>query len=108
MNIPSGGTVAFVGHSGCGSELWLSFFFNLVSECIAESTALALLARLYDPDEGQVFLDNRDVRQLNIEWLRSQIGYVDQEPVLFSGSIEDNIRLGKLNATEVRLLADHH
>ena len=79
-----------------------SFLIDLVSVFIVESTALALIARLYDPDRGQVSLDGRDVRQLNIEWLRSQIGYVGQEPVLFSGSIEDNIRLGKPNATEVR------
>ncbi|CAF4872982.1 unnamed protein product, partial [Rotaria magnacalcarata] len=48
-----------------------------------------------------VLLDGRDIRKLNIEWLRSQIGYVGQEPVLFSGTIEDNIRLGKPDATEV-------
>ena len=84
--------------------MWASFFIDLTSVFIAESTALALIARLYDPDGGQVFLDGRDIRQLNIEWLRLQIGYVGQEPVLFSGSIEDNIRLGKPNATEVRFL----
>ncbi len=46
-------------------------------------------------------LDGQDIRELNIEWFRSHIGYVGQEPVLFSGSIEDNIRLGKSNATQV-------
>jgi ATP-binding cassette subfamily B (MDR/TAP) protein 1 len=50
-----------------------------------------------------VLLDGQDIRQLNIEWLRSQIGYVGQEPVLFSGTIEDNIRMGKQHATEVIL-----
>jgi ABC-type multidrug transport system fused ATPase/permease subunit len=49
-------------------------------------------------------LDGRDIRQLNIEWLRSHIGYVGQEPVLFSGSIEDNIRMGKPDATDVNVV----
>jgi ABC-type multidrug transport system fused ATPase/permease subunit len=49
----------------------------------------------------KVLLDGRDIRELNLEWLRSQIGYVGQEPVLFFGSIEDNIRLGKPDATHV-------
>ncbi|CAM4807361.1 unnamed protein product [Rotaria magnacalcarata] len=83
ITIPSGKTVALVGHSGCG-----------------KSTTLALITRMYDPDSGEVLLDGQDIRQLNIEWLRSHIGYVGQEPVLFSGTIEDNIRMGKPHATE--------
>ncbi|CAM4745047.1 unnamed protein product [Rotaria magnacalcarata] len=83
LTIPSGKTVALVGQSGCG-----------------KSTIFSLIIRMYDPDDGQVLLDGRDIRKLNIEWLRSQIGYVGQEPVLFSGTIEDNIRLGKPDATE--------
>ncbi|CAF5213624.1 unnamed protein product, partial [Rotaria magnacalcarata] len=75
LTIPSGKTVALVGQSGCG-----------------KSTIFSLIIRMYDPDDGQVLLDGRDIRKLNIEWLRSQIGYVGQEPVLFSGTIEDNIR----------------
>ncbi|CAF1474750.1 unnamed protein product, partial [Didymodactylos carnosus] len=82
MKIPSGKIVAFVGYSGCG-----------------KSTVVSLIPRLYDADVGQILLDNHDIRTLNIEWLRSQIGYVGQEPVLFSGTIEDNIRLGKPDAT---------
>ncbi|CAF3338444.1 unnamed protein product [Rotaria socialis] len=83
LTIPSGKTVALVGQSGCG-----------------KSTIFSLIIRMYDPDDGQVLLDGRDIRKLNIEWLRSQIGYVGQEPVLFSGTIADNIRLGKPDATE--------
>lgn len=76
---------------------------------------------MYDPEYGQVrnneikfiliicfdfkiLLDGRDIKQLNLNWLRSQIGYVGQEPVLFSGSIEDNIRMGKPDATDVSII----
>ena len=58
---------------------------------------------MYDPDFGKILLDGQNIRDLNIEWLRSRIGCVGQEPVLFSGSIADNIRMGKPNATNVRL-----
>ena len=54
-----------------------------------------LLLRYYDPLEGQVLLDGQDIRGLNIRWLRSQIGYVGQEPVLFSGSVNENIARGR-------------
>ena len=54
-----------------------------------------LLLRYYDPLEGQVLLDGQDIRELNIRWLRSQIGYVGQEPTLFSGSVEENIARGR-------------
>ena len=54
-----------------------------------------LLLRYYDPLEGQVLLDGQDIRELNIRWLRSQIGYVGQEPVLFSGSVNENIARGR-------------
>ncbi|CAF0985129.1 unnamed protein product [Adineta steineri] len=83
ITIPSGKRVALVGHSGCG-----------------KSTILSLICRMYDPDSGKILLDGQDIRDLNIEWLRSKIGYVGQEPILFSGSIEDNIRLGKSDATQ--------
>lgn len=68
--------VALMGESGCG-----------------KSTILQLILRLYDPDQGQILLDGHDLRDLDLEWLRSQIGYVGQEPVLFAGSIRDNFRL---------------
>ncbi len=53
-----------------------------------------LLLRFYDPMSGSVMMDNQDIRSLNVRWLRSQIGYVGQEPVLFAGTIEENIAYG--------------
>ncbi|CAF0800398.1 unnamed protein product [Adineta ricciae] len=83
MKIPSGKTVALVGASGCG-----------------KSTTIQLIQRFYDPEEGLVLLDGRDIKTLNVAWLRSHIGIVSQEPVLFTGSIEENIRFGKPDATD--------
>ncbi|XP_018431833.1 PREDICTED: ATP-binding cassette sub-family B member 5 isoform X2 [Nanorana parkeri] len=77
LRISSGQTVAFVGSSGCG-----------------KSTSIQLLQRFYDPLQGAVMFDNVDVRQLNVQWLRSQIGIVSQEPVLFDCSIAENIAYG--------------
>ncbi|TMW46661.1 hypothetical protein DOY81_008256 [Sarcophaga bullata] len=82
LTIKPGQTVAFVGPSGCG-----------------KSTTLQLMQRFYDPLEGTVKLDGRDLRNLNVAWLRSQIGVVGQEPVLFATTIEENIRYGKPNCT---------
>ena len=59
-----------------------------------------MIQRFYDSNDGQVLLDGKDLKELNVTWLRSHIGIVSQEPVLFAGSIEDNIRLGKSNATD--------
>ncbi|CAM9794283.1 unnamed protein product, partial [Heterosigma akashiwo] len=73
-----GQTVALVGPSGGG-----------------KSTAMALLLRFYSPDKGQVLLDGRDIRDLNLGWLRRQVGYVGQEPVLFAGTIRENIVYGE-------------
>lgn len=69
-----------------------------------ESTTIQLIQRFYDPEEGQVLLDGRDIRTLNVAWLRSHIGIVSQEPVLFTGSIEDNIRFGKQDATDEEVI----
>ncbi|GAB9470853.1 hypothetical protein Gpo141_00008086 [Globisporangium polare] len=82
LKIPSGKTVALVGVSGCG-----------------KSTAIALIERFYDPLQGQVLLDGHDLRDLNLSWLREHISLVSQEPVLFMGSIADNIGGGKRGAT---------
>jgi ATP-binding cassette, subfamily B, multidrug efflux pump len=73
-----------------------------------KSTLVNLIPRLYDVSEGKVLVDGVDVRELAQENLRSKIGYVSQKSVLFSGSIADNIRYGKENATdeEVRRAAD--
>lgn len=78
LKIRSGQTVAFVGPSGCG-----------------KSTTLQLMQRFYDPLQGMISLDGCDIKNLNVAWLRSQIGVVGQEPVLFATTIEENIRYGK-------------
>lgn len=74
---------AVVGQSGCG-----------------KSTIFQLLMRFYDPDEGRILLDGVDLRDLDLNWLRSQIGYVGQEPVLFATTIKENLLFGKENASE--------
>ncbi|XP_023668841.2 bile salt export pump-like isoform X1 [Paramormyrops kingsleyae] len=76
--VKSGETTAFVGASGAG-----------------KSTAIQLIQRFYDPEEGMVTLDGHDIRGLNIQWLRSLIGIVEQEPVLFATTIAENIRYGR-------------
>ncbi|KAG8559745.1 hypothetical protein GDO81_017438 [Engystomops pustulosus] len=82
MIIKSGVTTAIVGPSGAG-----------------KSTTIQLIQRFYDPDEGMVTLDGHDIRSLNIQWLRSLIGIVEQEPVLFATTIAENIRFGNDSAT---------
>ena len=83
LSIDAGQTVALAGPSGCG-----------------KSTLVALLERWYDVDGGALLLDGADVRSLSVRWLRSQIGLVSQEPVLFSGSIRWNIGLGAAGGAE--------
>jgi ATP-binding cassette subfamily B (MDR/TAP) protein 1 len=56
--------------------------------------------RFYDPDEGRILLDGYDLRELDLAWLRNQIGYVGQEPVLFATSIKENLKLGYEQATD--------
>uniref|UniRef100_A0A8B9VU49 Bile salt export pump n=1 Tax=Anas zonorhyncha TaxID=75864 RepID=A0A8B9VU49_9AVES len=84
MVIKAGETTAFVGASGAG-----------------KSTTIQLIQRFYDPTDGMVSitLDGHDIRSLNIQWLRSQIGIVEQEPVLFATTIAENIRYGRDEAT---------
>ncbi len=83
LNLDPGRMVALVGPSGAG-----------------KSTIAALLLRLYDPDDGTVRLDGLDLRELDAKWLRSRIGTVAQEPVLFSTSVAANIRYGRPDATD--------
>jgi len=59
-----------------------------------------MLGRLYDPQGGRILLDGKDLKDLDPEWLRQQIGVVAQEPLLFSSSIADNIRYGRAGATD--------
>ena len=75
MSLQPGKTLALVGSSGCG-----------------KSTIVSLLERFYDVQSGSLKVDSNDLRDLNIRWLRRQIGIVSQEPVLFDRSIADNIR----------------
>ena len=83
LSVSAGQTFALVGASGCG-----------------KSTVIQLLQRFYDPDSGEVLVGGRDVRTLNVKWLRQQIGVVSQEPVLFDSTIAQNIMYGKEGATE--------
>ena len=79
VDIKPGQTLALVGPSGCG-----------------KSTVVSLMERFYDVSSGSMKLEGKDIRDLNIGWLRSQVGIVSQEPVLFDASIADNIRYGAL------------
>jgi ABC-type multidrug transport system fused ATPase/permease subunit len=67
---------------------------------VGKSTLAALLCRLYDPTEGQIFLDGVDLRKISLESLRSHIGYLSQESVLFNATVRENIRFGRLDATD--------
>ncbi|XP_051998618.1 bile salt export pump isoform X2 [Xyrauchen texanus] len=80
--VKAGETTAFVGPSGSG-----------------KSTTIQLIQRFYNPKEGMVTLDGHDIRGLNIQWLRSLIGIVEQEPVLFATTIAENIRYGRPGVT---------
>ena len=79
VSVKPGQTLALVGPSGCG-----------------KSTAVSLVERFYDPVTGNVTLEGTDIRDLNLSWLRRQIGIVSQEPVLFDATIAENIRYGAL------------
>jgi len=79
--------VALVGPSGCG-----------------KSSAVQLLERFYDIDSGSITLDGNDLWDLNIGWLRRQIGLVSQEPKLFAMSVRENIAAGAPDATEEQII----
>ncbi|XP_054720793.1 ATP-dependent translocase ABCB1-like [Uloborus diversus] len=83
LKIRTGETVALVGPSGCG-----------------KSTIVQLIQRFYDAERGSVEIDDNDVKELNVGWLRDNIGLVGQEPVLFSTTIAENICYGKAGATQ--------
>lgn len=61
---------------------------------------MQLLERFYDPTSGNLTLDGIDIKDLDMKWLRNNIGYVGQEPVLFATSIRENLRYGKETATQ--------
>jgi subfamily B ATP-binding cassette protein MsbA len=83
LEVPPGRTTALVGPSGAG-----------------KSTVFGLVPRFIDPEEGQVLLGGVPVRELTLESLRGAIGFVGQQPFLFSATIADNIRMGRLDASE--------
>ena len=56
--------------------------------------------RFYDPDQGRITLDGVDLKELDLFWLRGQIGYVGQEPVLFAATLKENLLFGKEDATD--------
>ena len=83
LDIRAGDTIALVGETGSG-----------------KSTIVNLACRFYEPTEGAILVDGVDYRERSLLWLHSNLGYVLQTPHLFSGTIEENIRYGKLNATD--------
>lgn len=88
LKIPAGTTVAIVGETGAG-----------------KSTLVNLACRFFEPTGGQILIDGRDYRERSQLWLHSNIGYVLQNPHLFSGTVMDNIRYGRLDATDEEVYA---
>ena len=88
LDVPAGTTVAIVGETGAG-----------------KSTLVNLACRFFEPTQGRVLIDGRDYRERSQLWLHSSIGYVLQTPHLFSGSIRENIRYGRLDATDEEIVA---
>ncbi len=87
FHIEAGQRVAIVGPTGAG-----------------KTTLASLLVRFYDPQNGAIKIDGHDIRSLSLQCLRNQLGLVLQEPMLFSGSIADNIRYGRLAATQDEII----
>jgi len=87
LHIPAGTNVAIVGETGAG-----------------KSTMVNLICRFFEPTEGEILIDGKDYRERSQLWLHSNIGYVLQNPYLFSGTIRENIRYGKLDATDEEIM----
>jgi ATP-binding cassette subfamily B protein len=83
LHIPAGSNVALVGHTGSG-----------------KSTIVNLICRFYEPTSGNILIDGKDYKERSITWLHSNLGYVLQTPQLFTGTILENVRYGKLDATD--------
>lgn len=86
LKVPQGTNVAIVGETGAG-----------------KSTLVNLVCRFFEPTEGQVLIDGKDVRERSVGWLHSHIGYVLQTPHLFSGTVRENLMYGKEDATQEEL-----
>jgi ATP-binding cassette, subfamily B, bacterial len=87
LTIPQGQTIAIVGETGSG-----------------KSTTVNLLCRFYEPTKGELRIDGQDYRTRSVGWLRHHIGYVQQTPFIFSGTIKKNIAYGKLDATDDQII----
>lgn len=87
LSVKKGTTVALVGETGSG-----------------KSTIINLLCRFYEPTSGEILIDGINYQERSLGWLRHNIGYVLQAPHLFSGTIKDNIRYGKLDATDEEII----
>ncbi|MDF2880618.1 MAG: transporter ATP-binding protein [Clostridiaceae bacterium] len=83
LKVKKGETIALVGETGSG-----------------KSTIVNLICRFYEPNSGEILIDGKDYRERSLLWLQSNIGYVLQSPHLFSGTIRDNIKYGKLDASQ--------
>ena len=88
LHIPAGETIALVGHTGAG-----------------KSSLGKLVARFYEFQEGDLLIDRKDIRTFNLQSYRHHLGTVPQVPFLFSGTVADNIRYGKPEATDEEVLA---
>ncbi len=88
LDVPAGTTVAIVGETGAG-----------------KSTLVNLACRFFEPTAGRILIDGKDYRERSMLWLHSSIGYVLQTPHLFSGSVKENIRYGRLDATDEEIVA---
>ncbi len=88
FRIEPGETIALVGPTGAG-----------------KTTIVNLISRFYDVQQGKIYIDGHDVKQVSIESLRRQMGIMTQDNFLFSGTVADNIRYGKLDATEEEIIA---
>ena len=83
LKIKAGSSVALVGHTGSG-----------------KSTLVNLICRFYEPTSGEILIDDKNYKDRSITWLHSNLGYVLQTPQLFTGTIMENVRYGKLTATD--------
>lgn len=88
LKVPKGSTVAIVGETGAG-----------------KSTLVNLACRFFEPTKGRILIDGKDYRDRSQLWLHSNIGYVLQNPHLFSGTVMENIRYGRLDATDEEVYA---
>jgi len=87
LKVKAGMSVALVGHTGSG-----------------KTTLVNLLSRFYEPKSGEILIDGKDYRKRSIHWLHKRLGYVLQSPHLFSTTVMENIRYGRLDATDEEVI----